>query len=255
MQYLGVIPARYQSSRLPGKPLITIDGKTMIRRVWEIVSKTLDNVVVATDDSRILNEVEGFGGLGIMTDPNHKSGTDRCAEAVQIFQKETGTEIDVVLNIQGDEPFIDPAQVHQLLEAFSEPGIQIVTLIKKITNNADIFEPGEAKVVIDQDKYALYFSRSPIPYCKDHNKNNWVSQGIHFKQVGMYGFSTGTLLEISKLNETHLEIAESLEQLRWMESGFRIKTVETDFETLTVDTVEDLIKMKERGFLQKYILP
>ena len=255
MNFLGIIPARYQSSRFPGKPLAIIDGKTMIRRVWDQASKAMDNVVVATDNEIIKKEVEEFGGSVVMTNTNHQSGTDRCAEAVNIFQKENGLTIDTVINIQGDEPFIDPKQIKQLMNVFHNQEVQIATLIKKITDNQSLFDPNEPKVVIDKNYYACYFSRASIPYNFKKKEKNWIQYHPYFKHIGMYGYTTKILLEISGLEKTMLEKIESLEQLRWLESGYRVKCLETDIDTLSVDTVADLEKMKEKGFLKNFILP
>jgi len=255
MNFLGIIPARYQSSRFSGKPLAIIDGKTMIRRVWEQASKAMDNVVVATDNEIIKREVEEFGGVVVMTNTNHQSGTDRCAEAVSIFQKENGLNIDAVINIQGDEPFIDPKQIKQLMNVFQNQEVQIATLIKKITDNQSLFDPNEPKVVIDKNSYACYFSRATIPYNGKKKEKNWIQHHTYFKHIGMYGYTSETLLEISGLEKTMLEIVESLEQLRWLESGYSVKCLETDIDTLSVDTVADLEKMKEKGFLKDFILP
>ena len=255
MKYLGIIPARYQSSRFPGKPLAVIDEKSMIRRVWEQAAKAMDNVVVATDSEIIKKEVESFGGNVVMTDTNHQSGTDRCAEAVEFFQKEKGVEIDVVINIQGDEPFIDPKQIKQIMDAFSITEIQIATLIKKITDNQSLFDPNEPKVIVDNNFNANYFSRATIPYNRKQKEKNWLKYHTYYKHIGMYGYSTDTLIEISNLEETPLEKLESLEQLRWLESGYSIKCLITKIDTLSVDTVADLENMREKGFLKDFKLP
>ncbi|MDX2445372.1 MAG: 3-deoxy-manno-octulosonate cytidylyltransferase [Bacteroidales bacterium] len=255
MNFLGIIPARYQSSRFPGKPLAIIDGKSMIRRVWDQASKVMDNVVVATDDQRIKDEVDSFGGNVVMTNSDHQSGTDRCAEAVDIFQKINGLKIDVVINIQGDEPFIDPKQISQLIEVFQDRNICIATLIKKITDYQSLFDPNEPKVVIDQDYYANYFSRACIPYNSKKKEKSWLKHHTYFKHIGMYGYTNKTLQEVSHLEKTPLEEIESLEQLRWLETGYRIKCLETEIDTLSVDSVADLENMREKGFLKEFNLP
>ena len=254
-KYLGIIPARYQSTRFPGKPLLKIDGKTMIQKVWENASRAMDLVVIATDNEKIKNEAENFGGNVIMTSPEHPSGTDRCAEAVRLYEETTGVAIDVVLNIQGDEPFLDPKQVKQLMSAYENPDVKIATLIKKIDQNEEIFDINEPKVTIDQNNFALYFSRSPIPFIRNHEKEEWINHAVYYKHIGMYGFTRETLRIISKMEKTSLEIAESLEQLRWLESGYPIKCLETDIDSLSVDSIEDLKKMKELGILQNFQLP
>ncbi len=255
LRYMGIIPARYQSTRFPGKPLVRIDGKTMIQKVWENTSRAMDLVVIATDHEKIKNEVESFGGKVIMTSPEHPSGTDRCAEAVSLYEETRGQTIDVVLNIQGDEPFLDPDQIKQLMTAYENPDVKIATLIKKIDQNADIFDTNEPKVIIDQNNFALYFSRSPIPFVRGHDKEEWINHAVYFKHIGMYGFTRETLRIISKLEKTSLEIAESLEQLRWLESGYPIKCLETGIDSLSVDSIEDLEKMKKIGILQNFQLP
>lgn len=252
---MGIIPARYQSTRFPGKPLVKIDGKTMIQKVWENASRAMDLVVIATDHEKIKNEAEGFGGNVIMTSPEHPSGTDRCAEAVSLYEEAKGQTIDVVFNIQGDEPFLDPEQITQLMTAYENPDVKIATLIKKLEQNEDIFDSNEPKVTIDQNNFALYFSRSPIPYIRSHSQEEWINHAVYYKHIGMYGFTRETLRTISKLKKTRLEIAESLEQLRWLESGYPIKCLETGIDSLSVDSIEDLQKMKKYGMLQSFQLP
>ena len=205
-------------------------------------------------DEKIKNEVDHFGGNVVMTDSDHQSGTDRCAEAVDIYQRENGLNIDVVINIQGDEPFIDPKQISQLIEVFYDKGIGIATLIKKITDSQSLFDPNEPKVVIDQNYYATYFSRATIPYNSKKKSKSWLKYHTYFKHIGMYGYTTRILQEVSRLEKTPLEKIESLEQLRWLETGYRIKCLETEIDTLSVDSVDDLENMKEKGFLEKFIL-
>jgi 3-deoxy-manno-octulosonate cytidylyltransferase (CMP-KDO synthetase) len=255
INFLGIIPARYQSTRFPGKPLVKIDGKTMIQRVWENATLAMGQVVVATDNEKIKTEVENFGGKVIMTSPEHPSGTDRCAEAVDLFEEATNQSIDVVLNIQGDEPFLDPEQIKELMAAYEDPATKIATLIKKLNENDDIFDPNEPKVVIDKNNFALYFSRSPVPYLRNIDKNEWIRHTDYYKHIGMYAFKRDTLKFIAGLNKTSLESAESLEQLRWLENGLQIKCLETKIDSLSVDSVEDLKRMKAVGLLKKYVLP
>jgi len=255
MNTLAIIPSRYASTRLPGKPLIEMDGKTMIQRVWEQVSPAVSNVVVATDDNRIKKEVESFGGRAFMTRSDHASGTDRCAEALEIFQKEHPSKVEVVIDIQGDEPYLEPEQIRQLLSLFRNPEIQIATLIKRITDQEDIFDNTEAKVVIDQNHFAMYFSRAPIPFCRNCKTGAWLQQGPYFKHVGMYGFRPETLKELSKMKRSSLENTESLEQLRWLQAGLKIKVAETRFDTYSVDHPDDLKKMKKKGLLTNFSFP
>ena len=249
MNTIGIIPARYNSTRFPGKPLIKIGGKTMIRRVYERCTLSLNNVIVATDDKRISKEVEGFGGHVIMTSPHHKSGTDRCAEAVTIYQKSCNEPVDVVINIQGDEPFLDPAILSHLSKSFIDPEIRISTLAKKISSEDDIFDPNLTKVVIDKNGMALYFSRSPIPYVINADKLEWA--GIHpfYKHFGIYAFRKEVLMELTQLPFSSLEQAESLEQNRWLENGYRIHVEETEHESISIDTPEDLDKINNMNFV------
>ena len=239
MKILGVIPARYASTRFPGKPLVDIGGKTMIQRVYEQASKSvLDEVVVATDDERIAAEVEKFGGKFVMTGSNHQSGTDRCAEVVQQL-----TGYDVVINIQGDEPFIDPEQISLLSSCFEDENVQLATLIKEIKEDAELFNPNIPKIVVNSNRQAIYFSRHPIPYLRNAEKGNWAKSHQFYKHIGIYGYTTKVLLEITELKPSALELAESLEQLRWLENGYQIKTKVSNLETIAIDTPEDLLKI------------
>lgn len=237
---LGIIPARYASTRFPAKPLVDIAGKTMIQRVYEQAMKCdLDKVVVATDDIRISSVVEAFGGEVIMTDTKHQSGTDRCAE---VALKLPG--YDVVINIQGDEPFIDPIQISLLSSCFTDKNIQLATLIKEIHSDEELFNSNIPKVVINANQQAIYFSRQPIPYIRNaQKKEDWVIAHQFYKHIGIYGYTTETLLAITKLIPSSLELAESLEQLRWLENGYQIQTKVTDIETIAIDTPEDLQKI------------
>ncbi|MCH7657381.1 MAG: 3-deoxy-manno-octulosonate cytidylyltransferase [Bacteroidetes bacterium] len=243
MNTLGIIPARYQSVRFPGKPLVIIGGKTMIRRVYDRCSLSLNNVIVATDDKRISKEVESFGGHVIMTFQNHQSGTDRCAEAVTLYQKSHNEPVDIVINIQGDEPFLDPVMLSHLSKSFNDPEIQISTLIKKISSEEEIFNPHLPKVVADKNGMALYFSRSPIPYVRNIEKTKWAGEYPFYKHIGIYAFRTEILMEITQLSPSSLEKAESLEQNRWLENGYTIHVVETRHESISIDTPEDLEKI------------
>lgn len=241
MNILGIIPARFASTRFPGKPLVDIGGKTMIRRVYEQASKSalLKQVVVATDDARIESEVKSFGGQVVMTASTHRSGTDRCAETVT---KVPGSW-DVVINIQGDEPFIHPEQIDLLCRLFNDPATQIGTLVKKAQRPDEVFNANTIKVTLDKDGYGLYFSRSPIPFLRNFPQEQWLDQHLFYKHIGIYGYRTAVLEQLTQLAEGTLEKAESLEQLRWLENGYRIRTAFTTLEAVSVDSPEDLLKL------------
>jgi 3-deoxy-manno-octulosonate cytidylyltransferase (CMP-KDO synthetase) len=230
---IGIIPARYGSTRFPGKPLIDIGGKSMIQRVYEqsLKSNSLKKVIVATDDERIAEHVINFGGEVAITLPTHQSGTDRCAE---VLQKEKG-EFDIVINIQGDEPFIDPAQIDLLAACFSDSEIDIATLVKKLIREEDIRNPNIVKAIMNKRNEAIYFSRSPIPY-----RRNPEAEITYFKHIGIYGYRSNILKEITQLPIGNFEKAESLEQLRWVENCYRIGVKETTMESLSIDTPDDL---------------
>jgi 3-deoxy-manno-octulosonate cytidylyltransferase (CMP-KDO synthetase) len=208
----------------------------------------LEHVCVATDDRRIQEEVLRFGGEVIMTSPDHQSGTDRCAEAVEALQQQRNSKFDVVLNIQGDEPFIQPSQLEKLMSCFNNPETQIATLVKPIKANNDLFNPNYVKVVLDKNFRALYFSRSPIPYIRSKDNSTWSDQHTYFKHLGIYAYRTSVLQEITKLPQSSLELAESLEQLRWLENGYRIMAETTEVESISVDTPEDLDKLNQINF-------
>lgn len=237
---LGIIPARYGSTRFPGKPLIDIGGKSMLQRVYAQAMKSsrLSHVIVATDDERIAAHVKQFGGLVTITSPDHQSGTDRCAEALQ----HAGESFGAVINIQGDEPFIDPAQIDLLASCFDEPGTEIATLIKKLDREEDIRNPNIVKAVFNVRNEAVYFSRSPVPY-----RRNPEADIHYFKHIGIYGYTSRVLRSITQLPMSALEKAESLEQLRWIENGYRILVKETALETLSIDTPADL------ALVEKYL--
>lgn len=237
MEFIAIIPARYESTRFPGKPLAMLHGKPMIQWVVENVAKTVGNVWVATDDDRILQAVANFGGKAIKTLANHQSGTDRCAEAARILAKDH--HFDVIINVQGDEPFIAPEQIELLKSCFSG-GAQIATLVKKILSTEELFNPNRPKVVVNNQKNAMYFSRSPIPYVRGQEEENWLTQNIFWSHIGMYGYKAEVLQEITKLKPCKLELAESLEQLRWLGNGYEIKTAETTHQSIGIDTPEDL---------------
>ena len=238
MQIVGIIPARYASTRFPGKPLILIDGKTMIRRVYEqaIQAKNIDKIIVATDDSRIVDEVQSFGGNVVMTDAHHQNGTSRIAEALTSLPQ----NFDAAINIQGDEPFIHPSQLDELAAQLKNDTTQIVTLIKKIDDPLLLSTPSIIKVVKDKNNKALYFSRNAIPFFRDVAIENWIEKHTYYKHIGIYGFKTSILQQLVQLAPSALETAENLEQLRWLENGYSIDLLETTLESVSIDTPADL---------------
>lgn len=245
MKILGVIPARFASTRFPGKPLAEISGKPMIQWVYERTSKVFKDVYVATDDERIQKAVLAFGGHVVMTSTEHQSGTDRCAEALNIIEKEVNSKFDIVINVQGDEPFIQPEQLKKVATCFNDPAVQLATLVKQFSKGEDIFNPNSPKVILNLKKEAIYFSRSVIPFIRKFEKSEWQQNYPFYKHIGLYAYRCDVLREITKLEQSPLELAESLEQLRWIENGYRIRVEETDMETLAVDTPEDLERVKE----------
>lgn len=240
MRILGVIPARYASTRFPGKPMVDLNGKTMIQRVYEqaLLSATLNEVVVATDDERILLHVNSFGGRALLTSSDHQSGTDRCAETAE---KLPG--FDVIINIQGDEPFIDPKQIDLLCSCFAEEDTQLATLVKKINTTEELHNINSPKVILNNFSEAIYFSRTAIPYLRGIEPTDWLTTKTFYKHIGIYGYRADALKAITQLNVSSLEKAEALEQLRWIENGYKIKVAITDLETQAVDTPEDLEKI------------
>lgn len=243
MNFVGIIPARYASTRFPGKPLAKLGGKTVIERVYRQVSKVLDYVYVATDSEQIFNTVISFGGNAIMTSPNHKSGTDRVEEAVN----KTGKKFDVVINIQGDEPFIHESQIKTICECFDDSQTMIATLGRPFSNNdtiAELENPNSPKIVCDNNNFAMYFSRSIIPYIRNVEKQEWLNSFNYLKHIGLYAYRRNVLSEITQLKQSSLEIAESLEQLRWLQNGYKIKVGITEIETIGIDTPEDLQKLR-----------
>lgn len=241
MKTLGIIPARYASTRFPGKPLVEIDGQSMLQRVYNQACKAslLQQVVIATDDERIFTHAQAFGARVMYTDPGHQSGTDRCAEVAAAFP-----EVDVVVNIQGDEPFIDPAQIDAVIEPFPRhPDLSIATLAKLISDERQLFNPNVVKVVFDKNNMALYFSRHPIPYLRNIPQEFWLSKKYHFKHIGLYAFRNNVLQRLGQLPHGIYEQAESLEQLRWLEAGYRIFVGQTEVETVGIDTPEDLERL------------
>ncbi len=242
--FTGIIPARYASTRFPGKPLAIIQGKPMIQRVYEQASLVLDELYVATDDPRIHDAVSSFGGRVIMTYPAHHSGTDRCAEAAAKIASMKVTAADVVINIQGDEPFIRPEQIELLISCFADKSVEIATLVRKVEPGEILTNPNHPKVILDSLGNAIYFSRSVIPFVRDAEMSEWTMMHTYYKHVGLYAYKTGTLSKITLLSRSSLEKAESLEQNRWLENGYKIRTAITRWESVCIDTPGDLEKAK-----------
>lgn len=236
MTFTAIIPARYASTRFPGKPLAVLGGKTVIQRVYEQVKSVLSEVYVATDDERIFSCVEAFEGMAVMTRSDHQSGTDRIQEAVE----KTGTKADVIINVQGDEPFIQPSQIQTLMQLFDDPSTQIGTLGKPFESIVAVDNPNSPKIVTDIKGFALYFSRSVIPYIRGKEHQEWLGAYPFMKHLGVYAYRKEVLAEVTKLPQSSLEKAESLEQLRWLQNGYRIRVGLTDVETIGIDTPEDL---------------
>lgn len=240
---IGIIPARYASTRFPGKPLVDIAGKTMIERVYRqaLACRDLSQVIVATDDERIAREVERFGGEYCMTSSEHPSGTDRCAEVI----KNLKSDCDAVINIQGDEPFIDPNQISLLCSCFDDERTEIATLIRKLDDAGKLFSPNTVKVVCDANAFAIYFSRNPIPFVRSVDQSQWMTAQDFYQHIGIYGYRKSALEKITQLPQGKLERAESLEQLRWIEHGYAIKTAITNRDTVAIDTPDDLVRLNE----------
>ncbi len=236
MKFIGIIPARYASTRFPGKPLAMLGGKMVIERVYQQVSSVLDEAWVATDDERIFQAVERFGGKAVMTRTDHKSGTDRIEEAAE----KIGTKADVIINVQGDEPFIQRSQLETVKSLFEDTKVQIGTLGKPFESMEAVENPNSPKIVCDVNGYAMYFSRSVIPYVRGKEQATWLDHFPYLKHIGLYAYRREVLAEVTKLPQSPLEIAESLEQLRWLQNGYRIKVGVTDIETVGIDTPEDL---------------
>ncbi len=248
MRVVAIIPARYASTRFEGKPLALLGGVSVIERVYRRVSSVVDNVVVATDDERIAKAVNCFGGRAIMTSTHHKSGTDRCWEAYE----KLGVDADIVVNVQGDEPFIDPSQIESLIKCFDSESVDIATLIKPFTAEDGVSaleNPNTPKVVIDNQMRATYFSRSVIPYLRGVDRVEWLNHHTFYKHIGMYAFRVAALREVTQLPQSSTEKAESLEQLRWIENGYKIGVGITNIETIGIDTPEDLSRAED--FLKK----
>jgi 3-deoxy-manno-octulosonate cytidylyltransferase (CMP-KDO synthetase) len=242
MNVLGIIPSRYASTRLEGKPLVDLDGKTMIQRVYEQAEKSLDQVIVATDDIRIEKVVKDFGGKVVMTSTNHTTGTNRCLEAYERYAERTDTSIDVILNIQGDEPLLNPEQITSLVKCFDSMDVQMATLVIPTVKNEDL--ASGVYVVFDKNYNAMYFSRSIIPYHRDIVREKWSNEITFYKHVGMYGFTPKALVKFANLQETKLEKSEKLEQLRWLEQGNKIKIAITEHQSVPIDTAQDVEKVR-----------
>ena len=236
MKFTGIIPARYASSRFPGKPLAMLGGKPVIQRVYEQVAAVLDDAYVATDDERIFDRVTAFGGKAVMTRTDHKSGTDRIEEAVE----KLGCTADVIVNVQGDEPFIQRSQLETVCQCFEDPATQIATLGKPFESVEAMKNPNSPKIVLDDRHCAMYFSRSVIPFIRGVDEKEWLGHYPFLKHIGLYAYRREVLAEVTKLPQSSLEKAESLEQLRWLQNGYRIKVGLTDVETVGIDTPEDL---------------
>ena len=247
MKFMAIIPARYASTRYPGKPLAILGGKTVIQRVYEQVKSVLDDVYVATDDDRIYSTVTDFGGKAVMTRADHKSGTDRIEEAAE----KIGLDADVIINVQGDEPFIQPSQINTLMQLFDAPETQIGTLGKPFESIDAVENPNSPKIVTDNRGFALYFSRSTIPFIRGKERDSWFGEYPFLKHLGVYAYRREVLAEVTKLPMSSLEKAESLEQLRWLQNGYRIRVGLTDIETVGIDTPEDLTRAEE--FLLKHL--
>lgn len=248
MKFIGIIPARYASTRFPGKPLALLGGKPVIQHVYEKVAAVLEAAYVATDDERIYDVVKSFGGQVVMTRTDHKSGTDRIEEAIENI----GGEWDVVVNVQGDEPFVAKSQLDTICHCFDDPTTQIATLGKPFESMEAVQNPNSPKIVVDNMGFAMYFSRSVIPYVRGKEKSSWLTHYPFLKHLGIYAYRKDVLRQVTQLPQSSLEIAESLEQLRWLQNGFKIKVGTTDVETVGIDTPQDLERAEE--FLKTQLL-
>jgi len=248
MKFIGIIPARYASTRFPGKPLALLGGKPVIQHVYEKVAAVLEAAYVATDDERIYDVVKSFGGQVVMTRTDHKSGTDRIEEAIE----KIGGEWDVVGNVQGDEPFVAKSQLDTICHCFDDPTTQIATLGKPFESMEAVQNPNSPKIVVDNMGFAMYFSRSVIPYVRGKEKSSWLTHYPFLKHLGIYAYRKDVLRQVTQLPQSSLEIAESLEQLRWLQNGFKIKVGTTDVETVGIDTPQDLERAEE--FLKTQLL-
>lgn len=248
MKFIGIIPARYASTRFPGKPLALLGGKPVIQHVYEKVAAVLEAAYVATDDERIYDVVKSFGGQVVMTRTDHKSGTDRIEEAIE----KIGGEWDVVVNVQGDEPFVAKSQLDTICHCFDDPTTQIATLGKPFESMEAVQNPNSPKIVVDNMGFAMYFSRSVIPYVRGKEMSSWLTHYPFLKHLGIYAYRKDVLRQVTQLLQSSLEIAENLEQLRWLQNGFKIKVGTTDVETVGIDTPQDLERAEE--FLKAQLL-
>ena len=248
MKFIGIIPARYASTRFPGKPLALLGGKPVVQHVYEKVAAVLEAAYVATDDERIYDVVKSFGGQVVMTRTDHKSGTDRIEEAIE----KIGGEWDVVVNVQGDEPFVAKSQLDTICHCFDDPTTQIATLGKPFESMEAVQNPNSPKIVVDNMGFAMYFSRSVIPYVRGKEMSSWLTHYPFLKHLGIYAYRKDVLRQVTQLPQSSLEIAESLEQLRWLQNGFKIKVGTTDVETVGIDTPQDLERAEE--FLKAQLL-
>jgi len=244
MKFLGIIPARYGSTRLEGKPLADIKGKPMIQWVYEKVKLELDDVYVATDDNRIKDAVESFGGKSVMTSKDHTTGTNRCLEALEIINRELNSSFDVVINIQGDEPMIDPEQVHTLIKCFDNPTTELATLVIPVTDSLDLENESEVFVTFDKNMKALYFSRMVIPAIYGVDRKDWMDHATFYKHLGLYAYTAEALKKFAHLPQSNLEKLERLEQNRWLENGGHITIGITEHQSIPVDTLEDLERIR-----------
>jgi len=251
LKVFGIIPARYASTRFPGKPLAQLGGRSMVEWVYHRALQAFDTVAVATDDERIASEVRRFGGRVVMTSPDHHSGTDRCTEALTLIQEETGAKADVVVNVQGDEPFVDPELLSRLVTCFYDESAQIATVVKPFDTTADLLNPNNVKAVMTEAGRAVYFSRSPIPYIRGVAQDEWLHQHTFYWHLGLYAYRADILNQITKLPLSPLEIAESLEQNRWLENGYDIRIIQTTGENIAIDTPEDLV-MAQKWLEKKF---
>jgi 3-deoxy-manno-octulosonate cytidylyltransferase (CMP-KDO synthetase) len=252
LKVFAIIPARYASTRFPGKPLALLGGRTMVEWVYRRASEAFTTVAVATDDERIAAEVRRFGGWAVMTSSDHCSGTDRCAEALIRMQEESSTKADVVINVQGDEPFVDPALLSQLISCFNYD-TQIATVVKPFENVTDLLNPNNVKAVVTEAGRAIYFSRSPVPYIRGFAQEDWLNRHTFYWHLGLYAFRAGILARLTELSPSPLEIAESLEQNRWLENDYHIRVIQTKGENVAIDTPEDLVYAQ--NIIQKFLIP
>lgn len=244
MKFVGIIPARYGSTRLEGKPLVDINGKSMIQRVYEQACQAMEHVYVATDDERIEKVVQGFGGNVVLTSADHSTGTNRCLEAIEKINAIVDEPFEAVINVQGDEPMLVPDQLKQLLSCFEDSSTELATLVAKVQRLDDLFNESEVFVVSDKNNFALYFSRSVIPHIRGTHKSKWLDHHTFYKHVGLYGYSYNALKSFAEMEQTTLELTESLEQNRWIENGGRIKVAVTGYDSIPVDTIDDLKKVR-----------